>query len=129
MITNVNKNKKEIKSFLDHINAVDNNDFRIINRKVEKEKNPWDFLNKLEYNVDDMINEIKKLSYQDYLRCQIDTENNFLFMYCFIKIIKEYIVFIKLSIVEKDREIVYVISFHEAYKDELMERPYKEGKQ
>ena len=39
-----------------------------------------------------------------------------------------FIVFIKLSIVEKDHEIVYVISFHEPNKDELMNRPYKEEK-
>jgi hypothetical protein len=128
MITEVKKNKTEIKSFLEEVKKVNNRDFRIIRRKIEKEKNPWDFMNKLEYNVDDMINEIKKLSYQDYLRCQIDTENIFIFMYCFIKIIKGFIVFIKLSIVEKDHEIVYVISFHEANKDELMNRPYKEEK-
>ena len=85
-------------------------------------------MNKLEYNVDDMIDEIKKLSYKDYIRCQIDKENSFLFMYCFIKKIKEYIVFIKLSVVEKDNEFVYIISFHEAIKDELMNRPYKEEK-
>ena len=41
---------------------------------------------------------------------------------------KGFVVFIKLSIVEKDHEIVYVISFHEADKDELMNRPYKEEK-
>lgn len=49
-------------------------------------------------------------------------------MYSFIKVIKEYIVFIKLSIIEKDDELVYVIFFHEAIKAELMNRPYKEEK-
>lgn len=63
MITEVKKNKTEIKSFLEEVKKVNNRDFRIIRRKIEK-----------------------------------------------------------------DHEIVYVISFHEADKDELMNRPYKEGK-
>lgn len=49
-------------------------------------------------------------------------------MYSFIKVIKKYIVFIKLSLVERENEIVYVISFHEALKDELNARPFKEEK-
>ncbi len=65
MITEVKKNKTEIKSFLEEVKKVNNRDFRIIRRKIEK---------------------------------------------------------------EKDHEIVYVISFHEADKDELMNRPYKEEK-
>ena len=96
MFTEITKNKAEIKSFLEEVKKVNNRDFRIIRRKIEKEKNPWDFMNRLEYNVDDMINEIKKLSYQDYLRCQIDTENIFIFMYCFIKIIKGVYCFYKI---------------------------------
>ena len=75
-----------------------------------------------------MIYEIKMLNYYDYLRCQIDSKNEFLLMYSFIKVIKKYIVFIKLSLVERENEIVYVISFHEALKDELNDRPFKEEK-
>ena len=85
MITEVKKNKTEIKCFLEEVKKVNNRDFRIIRRKIEKEKNPWDFMNKLEYNVDDMINEIKNLSYQDYLRCQIDTKKYFYIYVLFYK--------------------------------------------
>ena len=47
-------------------------------------------------------------------------------MYSFIKEIKNYIVYIKLSIKEVEKVIVYVISFHEATSNDLNERPYKE---
>ena len=43
----------------------------------------------------------------------------------FIKTIKEYIAYIKLSIVEENNQIAYVISFHEALKNELNERPFR----
>lgn len=128
MYINVEKNKSQIKFFINQLKKIDDSRFRIINRNIEKEKDPYKFLSKLEYDIDDMIYEIKMLNYYDYLRCQIDSKNEFLLMYSFIKVIKKYIVFIKLSLVERENEIVYVISFHEALKDELNARPFKEEK-
>ena len=122
------KTKTQINDFLSSIKSADSNNFIIINRNIEKPKNPFTFIHKLEYDIIDMINEIKNLTYKDYLRCQIDSKNDFFLMYCFIKVIKQYIVYIKLSIVENVNENIYVISFHEAEKDELNERPYKEEK-
>lgn len=81
---------------------------------------------KLDFDVDDMIEEIRKLEVQDYLRCQIDSKNHYFLMFSFIKKIKEYVVFIKLSIIEKETGIVCVISFHEALINELSSKPFKE---
>ena len=102
------------------------NPFFIVIARHDEFKNPHQFLLKLDYDVDDLIEEIKSLTYKDYLKCQIDSKNKFLFMYSFIKKIKNYIVYIKLSIKEVGKVIVYVISFHEATSNDLNERPYKE---
>lgn len=83
-------------------------------------------MHKIEYDVEDMIKEIKQLTYKDYLRCQIDSKYDYLFMFCFLKKIKNFLVFIKLSIIEKSDKIACVISFHEAEKDELYKRPFEE---
>ncbi len=72
-----------------------------------------------------MIEEIKQLTISDFLRCQIDSKNKFGFMYSFIKKIYNISVFIKLSIVEKNGKKAYVISFHEAEKDEFSACPFK----
>lgn len=119
------KTKKQVKEFLDEIKKVDMSQFHIIQRFKEPEKDPYRFMLKLEYDLGDTIEEIYNLTYEDYLRCQIDDKNNFGFMYNFIKVIKEYIVYIKLSIVEEDNEVVYVISFHEAEINELHKRPFR----
>lgn len=128
MESEVKKNIKDVNKFLKEIKEIDNKFFIILSRKIECEKNPFDFLGKLEYDINDLINEVKNLTYKDYLRCQIDTKNKFKFMYSFIKMINKYIVYIKLSIMERNDKYVYVISFHEALKDEMDLRPYKEGK-
>lgn len=47
-------------------------------------------------------------------------------MYFFIKTIQDIIVYIKLSIVNNNDTIVYIISFHKAQYDELILRPFKE---
>lgn len=120
------KTKKEIIEFLDNVKNIDNNNFRLIERNVEKDKHPYKLLNILEYDFTDLIIFIKSLTYQDYLRCQIDSKNSFLFMYCFIKTIQDIIVYIKLSIVNNNDTIVYIISFHKAQYDELILRPFKE---
>lgn len=124
MDNSVFKKSKEINELLEKIRNIDNNHFRFFYRKDEL-KNPYNFFHELEYDLTDAINEVKKLTVKDYLRCLIDSENRFMFMYCFVKKIKEYIVFIKLSLIEKDNKIVYIISFHKAEKDELDKRPYK----
>lgn len=121
----VKKSKKEVKDFLDNIRQIDKDSFHFIRRNNEPHKDPYLFMSKLEYDVDDVIEIIYNLTCDDYLRCEIDGKNKFLFMYHFIKTIKEYIAYIKLSIVEKNNQIAYVISFHEALKNELNERPFR----
>lgn len=77
MYINVEKNKSQIKFFINQLKKIDDSRFRIINRNIEKEKDLYKFLSKLEYDIDDMIYEIKMLNYYDYLRCQIDSKMNF----------------------------------------------------
>lgn len=81
------KSKKEVNEFLFAIKNTDKSNFIVLTRRDEL-KNPHQFLLKLDYDVDDLINEIKSLTYKDYLNCQIDSKNKFLFMYSFIKEIK-----------------------------------------
>ena len=121
----IKSSKKEVNNFLLEINLIKNDDFIILSRKQEPHKDPNKLLGILEYDIDDMINEIKNLTVKDFLRCQIDSKNKFSFMYIFIKKIYNISVFIKLSIVEKNGKKAYVISFHEAEKDEFSACPFK----
>lgn len=118
------KKKKEVEEFLNEIKKIDNKRFRFLPR-LDNNKNPFAFISKIDYDLDDVIEEVKSLTSQDFLRCQIDTKNKFLLMYSFIKVIKNYIVYIKLSVVERENNYGYIISFHEAEKDELESRPYR----
>ena len=87
MYNNVRKTKKEVKNFIDKISSIDNKNFHIINRYREPDKDPGNILSKLEYDYYDLIKEAKSLDVSDFLRCIIDTKNEFFLMYCFIKII------------------------------------------
>lgn len=120
-----NKTKNDIIHFLNEVKEVTNSNFIFLQRN-ELNKDPNYFIGKIEYDLIDVIEEIKKLTYKDYLKCQIDSINGFLFMYVFIKTIKKYVVYIKLSIVKKNDKKVYVISFHEAVFNELNHRPFKD---
>ena len=117
--------KNEVNQFLKEVKKIKRENIRVIKRIKEMDKDPNVLLEKLEYDVNDMIEEIKKLTIQDFIRCQIDSKNKFMFMYSLIKNIKEIIVFIKLSIVKRNDEILYVISFHKAKINELQKRPYR----
>lgn len=116
MDSNVKVTKKEVLEFLNKIKVMTDDKFHIIKRLKEPHKDPFIILNKMGYDVSDLIDEVKKLTVEDYLRCQIDSKNKFQFMYCFIKMIQKYLIFIKLSIVEDNGEFTYIISFHEAEK-------------
>lgn len=116
--------RKEVYEFLKSIKVIENKNFHIIKR-LNDEKNPDILLGKLGIDYNDLINEIKKLTIADFLRCQLDSKNKFLFMYIFLKNIQNILVFIKLSIIQQNDEKVYVISFHEAEFNELDKRPYK----
>ena len=121
----VKSSKKEVIDFLSEINSINADDFIILPRTKESHKDPHVLLGKLEYDIYDMIEEIKHLTISDFLRCQIDSKNKFGFMYSFIKKIYNISVFIKLAIVEENSKKSYVISFHEAEKDEFESCPYK----
>lgn len=121
----VNVRKKEVEEFLREVKNTKNEDFLFLNRFKEKEKDPYILLGKLGLNKNDLIEEIKKLEVNDFLRCQIDSKNKFLFMYNFIKIIDGIIVYIKLSILDTSYlKKVYIISYHEATINELKMKPY-----
>ena len=121
----VKSSRKEVNAFLNEIKTVNVDDFIILPRKQEPHKDPNILLSKLEYDFYDMIEEIKNLTVKDFLRCQIDSKNKFGFMYVFIKKIYNISVFIKLSIVENNSKKAYVISFHEASKNEFDACPFK----
>lgn len=117
--------KHEVTSFINEINKINRKNFIVLRRYNESDKDPYVLLKKLDYDISDLIDEINNLKVEDFLECQLDSKNKFLFMYTFIKMIKEYVVYIKLSIVQKNNNNVYVISFHEAEKNQLSDRPFK----
>lgn len=126
MKKDVNKNKKDVREFLSRVKNIDEESIILLNRS--NNKGPDNFLVHIGYDYKDLINEVRNLKTCDYLRCQIDTKNEFYLMYSFLKIIKKYIVYIKLSVVEKKNDVLFIISFHKAEKDELSLRPFKEDK-
>ena len=115
-----------VSSYLNEIKDILNSDYFNINTDFyfhsKRNKND-NFINKYDYNIQDIIDIIKSLLPEDYSdNSYINNESDLALI--FGKTIKEEI-YIKIKIVEQSRRKVVCISFHEAeYK---MKYPFKKG--
>lgn len=73
----------------------------------------------LKYNNDDIINELYSLTYNEYKQTIIDVVGIEVFLYVFLKKIKDYLIYIKFSI--RNNKIIVLISFHVSKEYEKIE--------
>lgn len=64
----------------------------------------------LNYDIDDIINEISLLEYEDYYETILDVVGDNLLLYVFKKVIKDYEIYIKITL--KNDKIIICFSFH-----------------
>ena len=126
MINRNNLSFDFIASYLNEIKNILNSDYFNIDTDFsfysERYKND-NFINKYDYNIQDVIDIIKSLSPEDYSdNSYVNDESDLALI--FGKTVKEEI-YIKIKIMEQARRKVVCISFHEAeYK---MKYPFKGG--
>ena len=107
---------KFLKQLNDIINSETFNlqkDFLIINRKNDLDNSLYSNLSTLlllDYDNSDVINEIKTLKYEEYYETIIDVVGNEILLYVFKRQIKDYLIYIKLSI--RNQKIIVCYSFH-----------------
>lgn len=123
--------RNDVQKFLDRVHTTLQNDanFTLIkNRKVEKINPKYTTetcMLTLEYDNDDVINEIRSLSVKHYYKTHFDDkQRDATPLFVFIKEIQEKQVYIKIRLKEReDDEKVICISFHFA-EHEVCRLPY-----
>lgn len=130
--------REEVESFLNIAKAILNNknfclrkNFRFQYERLSYIQNNQ-YTNKstlldLDYGLDDVVNEIKSLTIEQYKETIIDNmPGKFLPFYCFIKVINRRQVYIKIKISEEKENQVFCVSFHFAEFEVCeSEFPYK----
>lgn len=124
--------KREIVDFLDELHKLlgkddfdINTDLNFIRKKKQGDdrqfSTPYTLLD-LDYNVEDVVNQLKELKIEEYSETKVDTDNvNPPILYVFGKNINGRLIYIKLKIRNQQKKVVCV-SFH--YAKNKMEFPY-----
>ncbi len=115
--------KSEVKKFLSSIkNIINSPNFNIDRNFIWQERlddlEPGIYsnlaaLSLLNYNDGDVIKEIASLKVEDYYETIIDTISDYVYLYVFKKIIKGYLIYIKLAV--KNNRLIVCFSFHLSY--------------
>ena len=133
IIISIHSDKKDIKQFINELNTIltsvnfdIENDLQfVISKKTdEQEQYSTPFtMNDLEYDILDVVEQLKKLTIAEYSHTLIDKkDNNPPLLYVFGKNINGKQVYIKLKIKGKQNKRVLCLSFH--YASRKMEFPY-----
>lgn len=120
MNTHFISRKNDVDSFLKKIRFIVNNEnFKLeVNFKLLKRSNDlsnsiytnYNTLMILNYKLEDVINEICMLNNDDYYETIMDVLYDNILLYVFKKVIKENLIYIKLTI--ENGKIIVCISFH-----------------
>lgn len=120
MNTHFISRKNDADSFLNKIRFIVNNEnFKLeVNFKLLKRSNDlsnsiytnYNTLMILNYKLEDVINEICMLNNDDYYETIMDVLYDNILLYVFKKVIKENLIYIKLTI--ENEKIIVCISFH-----------------
>lgn len=120
MNTHFISRKNDVDSFLKKIRFIVNNEnFKLeVNFKLLKRSNDlsnsiytnYNTLMILNYKLEDVINEICMLNNDDYYETIMDVLYDNILLYVFKKVIKENLIYIKLTI--ENEKIIVCISFH-----------------
>ena len=115
--------KSEVKKFLNSIKNIINSPNFDIDRNFMWQERLDDLepgiysnlaaLSLLNYNDGDVIKEIASLKVEDYYETIIDTISDYVYLYVFKKIIKGYLIYIKLAV--KNNRLIVCFSFHLSY--------------
>lgn len=129
----IQSKKKEVIAFLDELKALLENvdfdidtDFILIRKKKSgqdyKYSTPYTLLD-LDYEAEDVVNQLKKLTVAEYSETKIDTnDTNPPLLFVFGKDINSKHVYVKLKIKGEQQRHVLCVSFH--YAKEKMIFPY-----
>lgn len=109
--------KKELLELISIIRSKNKKKFIFLPRDFDTSKNPREYMVELGIDFNDAIEEIKKLSIENYCECICDTKNNFEYLYVFKKEIVSCMTYIKIGFLYDIKSgNVIIVSFHKDIK-------------